>query len=101
MALTWELRSPFDVAPEMMRLTFQIVGQAPLSMDLTTQVDEIGRNMTIANERFGDMRLSALVPWSPTPQNARFRNVALALHKIGLDLIAERRHDGRKHGDLL
>jgi cytochrome P450 len=48
-----EQQEPFDVVPEMMRLTLQIVGRALLSMDLTAQTDLIGRNMTIANERLG------------------------------------------------
>jgi len=96
-----ERPEPFDVAPEMMRLTLQIVGQALLSMDLIAQAEVIGRNMTVANERFGDMGLSAFVPWFPTPGNVRFRKAALALRKIVLDIIAERRRDGRDHGDLL
>ena len=96
-----ERRELFDVVPEMMRLTLQIVGRALLSMDLTAQADVIGRNMTIANERFGDMGLSAFVPWLPTAANARFRNAAAALRKIVLDIIAERRCEGRDHGDLL
>jgi cytochrome P450 len=91
----------FDIAPEMMRLTLRIVGLALLSMDLTAQADEIGRNMTIANERFGEMGLSAFVPWLPTPGNARFRNAASKLRGIVLDIIAERRRAGRDHGDLL
>jgi cytochrome P450 len=94
-------QEPFDVAPEMMRLTLQIVGRALLSIDLTAQADVIGRNMTIANERFGEMGLSAFVPWFPTPGNARFRNAASALRRIVLDIIAERRRDGRDHADLL
>ena len=91
----------FDVAVEMMRLTLQIVGRALLSMDLTAQADVIGRNMTIANERFGDMGLSAFLPWLPVPGNARFRAAAGALRKIVLDIIAARRRDGRDYGDLL
>jgi cytochrome P450 len=91
----------FDVAPEMMRLTLQIVGRALLSMDLIAQADKIGRNITIANERFGNMGLSAFVPWLPTPGNTRFRRAAAVLRKIVLDIIAERRRDGRDHEDLL
>lgn len=96
-----EQQEVFDVAPEMMRLTLQIVGRALLSMDLTGQADLIGRNMTIANERFGEMGLSAFVPWLPTPGNIRFRRAAAALRKIVLQIITERRRDGRDHGDLL
>jgi cytochrome P450 len=91
----------FDVAPEMMRLTLKIVGRALLSIDLTAQADVIGRNMTIANERFGDMGLSAFVPWFPTPGNFHFNKAVRSLRKIVLDIIAERRRDGRDHGDLL
>jgi cytochrome P450 len=96
-----EQRKPFDVAPEMMRLTLQIVGRALLSMDLTGHADVIGRNMTIANERFGDMGLAAFAPWFPTPGNIRFRSAARTLRKIVGDIIAERRREGRDHGDLL
>jgi hypothetical protein len=66
-----------NVVPEMMRLTLQIVGLALMSMDLTAQAEVIGRNMTIANERFGNMGLSAFAPWFPTQGNVRFRNAAL------------------------
>lgn len=96
-----ERREVFDVTTEMMRLTLQIVGRALLSMDLTAQADLIGRNMTIANERFGEMGLSAFAPWLPTPGNLRFRNAAAVLRKIVLQIIAERRRDGRDYGDLL
>jgi cytochrome P450 len=96
-----ERHEVFDVVPEMMRLTLQIVGRALLSMDLTAQADLIGRNMTIANERFGEMGLSAFVPWLPTPGNIRFRNAAAALRKIVLQIIAERRREDRDYGDLL
>jgi cytochrome P450 len=96
-----ERHEVFDVAPEMMRLTLQIVGRALLSMDLTAQADLIGRNMTIANERFGEMGLSAFMPWLPTPGNLRFRRAAAALRKVVLQIITERRRDGRDRGDLL
>jgi cytochrome P450 len=96
-----ERQEPFDVAREIMRLTLHIVGRALLSMDLSEHADMIGRNMSIANERFGEIGLSAFVPWFPTPGNARFRNAATSLRRIVLDIIAERRRDGRDHGDLL
>lgn len=96
-----ERQEQFDVASEMMRLTLQIVGRALLSIDLTAQADLIGRNMTIANERFGEMGLSAFVPWMPTPGNIRFRKAAAALRNIVLQIIAERRRDGRDYADLL
>jgi cytochrome P450 len=96
-----EKREPFDVATEMMRLTLQIVGRALLTMDLTAQADLIGRNMTIANERMGEMDLTALVPWLPTPANRRFRKSVNVLRQLVLKIIAARRREGRDYGDLL
>ncbi len=96
-----EPQEAFDVTSEMMRLTLQIVGRALLTMDLTKQADVIGHNMTIANERFGDMDLGSLVPWFPTPANIRFRNAVRALREIVLNIIAERRRENRDYGDLL
>jgi cytochrome P450 len=61
----------------------------------------IGCNITIANQHFGEMGLSAFVPWFPTPGNARFRKSTIALRKIVLDIIAERRRDSRAYSDLL
>ncbi|HTR62534.1 MAG TPA: cytochrome P450, partial [Candidatus Binataceae bacterium] len=91
----------FDATAEMMRLTLHIVGRALLTMDLTTQADSIGRNMTIANERFGHADIGMLAPWLPTPTNLRFKNAVGHLRQIVLDIIAKRRDEGRDYGDLL
>jgi cytochrome P450 len=96
-----ERREVFDVAPEMMRLTLQIVGRALLTMDLTAQADVIGRNMTIANEHFGQAGLDSFLPWIPTPANIRFRRAVANLRQIVLKIIADRRREGRDYGDLL
>ncbi len=91
----------FDVATEMMRLTLHIVGRALLTMDLTSHADQVGRNMTIANERFAQFDLSTLMPWFPSPGNLRFRKAARELRGLVLDIIAQRRREGRDYGDLL
>ncbi|HLI81944.1 MAG TPA: cytochrome P450 [Candidatus Binataceae bacterium] len=91
----------FDVMPEMMRLTLQIVGRALLTIDLTGHADQIGRNMTIANERFAQFDLGMLLPFLPTPANLRFRRAAHELRSLVLDIIAQRRAEGRDYGDLL
>ncbi len=96
-----ETAEPFDVAPEMMKLTLQIVGRALFTMDLTSQADKIGRCLTIANERFGEFDLAMLMPWLPSPGNLRFRNAVRELRGIVLDIIAHRRGEGRDYGDLL
>src|SRR5205807_2953731 len=42
-----------------------------------------------------------LIPWLPTPSNIRFRKAVRELRQIVLDIIAERRREGRDYGDLL
>jgi cytochrome P450 len=91
----------FDATPEMMRLTLQIVGRALLTMDLTSHADHIGRDMTIANERFAQYDLGTLLPWLPTPANLRFRKAVRELRSLVLNIIEERRREGRDYGDLL
>ncbi|MBO0699024.1 MAG: cytochrome P450, partial [Zavarzinella sp.] len=39
--------------------------------------------------------------WVPTPLNLRFRRAIRSLNGIVLDLVRDRRRDGRDHGDLL
>jgi cytochrome P450 len=91
----------FDATAEMMRLTLHIVGRALLTMDLTSQADSIGRNMAIANERFGQADIGMLASWLPTPTNIRFRNAVGTLRQIVFDIIARRRREDRDYGDLL
>ena len=101
----WDARATsgeaFDAMSEMMRLTLQIVGRALLTMDLTTHADQIGRNMTITNERFAEFDIGMFVPWLPTPSNRRFDRAVRELRALVLDIIAKRRAEGRDYGDLL
>ena len=101
----WDARAKtgeaFDVMAEMMRLTLQIVGRALLTMDLTTHADRIGRDMTIANERFAEFDIGMFAPWLPTPANLRFNRAVRELRSLVLDIISKRRAEGRDYGDLL
>ena len=92
---------PVDMTSEMMRLTLEIVGRALFTMDLTSQADTIGREITIANERFGQFDIGMVLPWLPTPKNFRFRRAVDELRRIVLDMIANRRGEDRDYGDLL
>jgi cytochrome P450 len=91
----------FDVVSEMMRLTLHIVGRALLTMDLTSHADQVGRNMTIANESLSEFNLSTLMPWLPSPRNLRFKRATRELRSLVLNIIADRRRDARDYGDLL
>ena len=92
---------PVDMTSEMMRLTLEIVGRALFTVDLTSRADTIGREMTIANERFGQFDIGMIVPWLPTPKNFRFRRAVDELRRIVLEMIAHRRLENRDYGDLL
>src|ERR1039458_9715415 len=92
---------PVDMTSEMMRLTLEIVGRALFTMDLTNQADTICREMTTANERFGQFDIGMVLPWLPTPKNFRFRRAVDELRRIVLDMIANRRRETRDYGDLL
>ena len=96
-----ERHEPIDMTSEMMRLTLEIVGRALFTMDLTGHADAIGREITIANERFGQFDVGMVLPWLPTPKNFRFRKAVDELRRIVLDLIANRRGENRDYGDLL
>jgi cytochrome P450 len=84
-----------------MRLTLHIVGRALLTMDLTAHADQVGRNMTIANQSLSEFNLSTLMPWLPSPANLRFKKATRELRSLVLKIIADRRREGRDYGDLL
>ena len=57
-----ERHEAIDMTSEMMRLTLEIVGGALFTMDLTGHADAIGREITIANERFGQFDVGMVLP---------------------------------------
>src|SRR5271154_4580237 len=92
---------PIDMTNEMMGLTLEIVGRALFTMDLTGHADTIGREITIANERFAHFDVGMIMPWLPTRKNLRFRKAVDELRRIVLEMIANRRRENRDYGDLL
>jgi cytochrome P450 len=103
----WAARGePFDVYAEMMRLTLQVVGRTLMGVDLSNDVDVIGRSVT-EMMFFLERRISSLVslpPWVPTPRNLRFRRALGTMNGIIYDIIARRRAEGAagdRHDDLI
>ena len=90
-----------DLADEMSALTFRIVGKAVFDLDVSSDVDVVGRNTTIVNEHIGRHYLEAMVPFLPTPANLRFRRARRALDEVVRRLIAERRRENAERPDLL
>jgi cytochrome P450 len=94
-----------DVAPEMMRLTLEIIGLLLCSKDLSDDASEIGQAVGVAihhaNEAMTNpLRIPDVVP---TPDNLRFKRAMKVFDDLLYSLITERRAqgDGAPKSDLL
>jgi cytochrome P450 len=92
-----------DVASEMMRLTYTIVGRALFGADVESDVEEVERASAVVLghtyrrlERIFDWPL-----WLPTPGNLRFRRALRALDAIVYRIIRRRGQDTQAPSDLL
>ncbi len=96
-----------DVHREMMRLTFRIVGQTLLSMDLDGEAKAVGDALDVALHWANDYVESVVrvPPWVPTPRNVRFRRAKKTLDDLVLHAVATRRAEMERGanvpGDLL
>ena len=92
----------FDVCNEMMQLTLEIVARVLFKVEIAGDLaHEIGRDVTVANERLGQFDLGTLLTWLPTPRNREFRRATRALDAIVDGIIADHRRSGQDRGDLL
>ncbi len=94
---------PLDVASEMMRLTYTIVGRALFGADVTQDVEAVERAAAVVLghtyrrlERIIDPPL-----WVPTPGNLRFRRALRAIDTIVYRIIGERSRSAEAPVDLL
>lgn len=94
---------PLDVASEMMRLTYTIVGRTLFSADVTEDADEVEQAMEVLLahtyrrlERVIDPPLSF-----PTPGNLRFKAALATVDRVVNRIISERRKSGIGRSDLL
>jgi cytochrome P450 len=96
---SWEPRArsgePFDLAAEMSRLTFRIVGLSLFGADLDGFSDEVGRALGIAladrTARATSILDRLLGSHVPTPRNIRWKRAVRALDSVVERTIAERR----------
>jgi cytochrome P450 len=93
--------APFDLVPELLRLTLRILGQCLFQRDLTEDAGAIGGALAVVLHHTID-KLGRIVPIPtalPTPKNIRFRAALRALDRVVLSLIDERRKAGRDRND--
>jgi cytochrome P450 len=91
----WELRAdrPLDVASEMMRLTYTIVGRTLFSADVSEGAPEVEEAMKVLLAHTWG-RLERIVDppeWVPTPGNLRFREALECVDRVVYRILAERR----------
>jgi len=84
---------PFDVASEMMRLTYTIVGRTLFSAEVSGDADAVEHAMAVLLahtyrrlERIVDLPLAV-----PTPANRRFRAARATVDQVVYRILAERR----------
>lgn len=103
---TWRPGQVIDIAEEMMRLTFSIVGEALFSADVEDTAEEIGEIVTRALGLFDSfVGLAALLPaFLANPDRIPLpaaRRIVQRLDELVLGIIDTRRRDPRPRGDLL
>jgi cytochrome P450 len=94
---------PLDVASEMMRLTYTIVGRALFGADVSTDLEAVERAATVVMAHAWQ-RLEKLLDWPdfvPTPRNRRFRSALNVIDRVVQRIIAERRRDPIGRTDFL
>lgn len=92
-----------DVAQQMMRLTLSVVARTLFSQKVDGDAAEIGRSLTTLVQLFYRFTnpFAPILDRLPLPSNFAFERARSHLDGVIYRVIAERRRDGRDHGDLL
>ena len=92
-----------DIAVEMNHLTLAVVAATLFGSEVDSEAGDIAKSLTVIISNFNRMLLPLWRYWRnlPTPHNLRLRRAHHALNGTMYRLIAQRRADGRDHGDLL
>jgi cytochrome P450 len=100
----WRDGAPVDMMREMVKLATAVAGRTMFQWDMNpATAGAIGRALDDAVALFsrGSVPLADRLLWLPLPSNRRFVRARAYLDAVIYRLIAERRADGRDHGDLL
>lgn len=99
----WREGQHVDVAEEMMKLTFEIVGKTLFDAEVGADADVVGNAVEVAmNQAVSQLGSPIpLPPFVPTPGNLRYRRAVGQLDEIVYRMIRERRRQGGDRGDVL
>jgi cytochrome P450 len=94
---------PLDVASELSRLTYTIVGKALFGADVSRDADVVEHALaTLLDLTYARLeRLINLPLWVPSPGNRRFHEARLAIDRVVYRIINERRERHEDQADLL
>jgi len=94
---------PIDVASEMMRLTYTIVGRTLFSTDVASDADDVEHAMSVllGNTYQRLERIVAPPRWLPTRGNLRFRKALAAVDRVVYRILSARRRQPADAHDLL
>jgi len=94
---------PLDIASELSRLTYTIVGKALFGADVSRDADIVECALgTLLDHTYARLeRLVNLPLWVPSRRNRRFRDARLAIDRVVYRIINERREGHDDHADLL
>jgi len=100
----WKSQSgPFDLCPQMMGLTLEIIAKTMFSADVRNQIERVRRLITILVEdnRPSAMDLFGLPQWLPRPTQTRVVAAIREFDEMVAEILEPRRGDGAERGDLL
>jgi cytochrome P450 len=94
---------PLDVASELSRLTYTIVGKALFGADVSRDADVVEHALaTLLDLTYARLeRLVNFPLWVPSPGNRRFHEARLAIDRVVYRIINERRERHEDQADLL
>jgi cytochrome P450 len=92
-----------DLAVEMNRLTLAVVADTLFGSEVEAEAQVVAESLTVIIENFNRMLLPfwRVLQYVPIERNRRLQAAQRRLDKTIYGLIAQRRREGRDHGDLL
>ncbi|MDF0675899.1 MAG: cytochrome P450 [Nitrospira sp.] len=94
---------PIDIGDEMMQLTLEVISQTMFTTSMVQHIDQVRHTLRVSLKYAVDSVQNPLrLPgWVPTPRNREFRSAMQFMDGLIYGLLAERRHSGSQHDDLL
>jgi cytochrome P450 len=101
----WKAREggTIDIAAEMMQLALEVISQTMFSTSMTQHIDRISHALQVSIKfAFDSFSNPLFLPlWVPTARNREFHSVMRFMDGLMYGLLADRRHSGAHHDDLL